>query len=102
VFDGTSGYGDHMQLLTAATALLLVVAAGLAAVVWPRGLSYAAVIVFAVLWLRVNGPLAGYVLATFGRDEGLTLADLLVPVEVLAIGAVSARKRRALAGAEQS
>ena len=91
-----------MQLLTAATALLLVVAAGIAAVVWPRRLTYAALIVFAVLWLRVNGPLEGYVLATFGRGNGLTVGDLLVPVELLVIAAVSARKRRALADAEQS
>jgi hypothetical protein len=91
-----------MQLLTATTALLLVVAAGVAAVAWPRRLTYGAVIVFAVLWLRVNGPIEGYVLVTFGRDTGLTLADLLVPVEFLVIAAVSARKRRALAGAEQS
>jgi len=95
-------YGQAMQLLTAALVLVLVVAAGVAAVAWPRRLSYAAVIVFALLWLRVNGPLEGYVFATFGRDKGLTLADLLVPVEVLAIAAVSARKRRALADAEQS
>jgi hypothetical protein len=91
-----------VQLPTAAFALVLVVAAGVAAMAWPRRLSYAAVIVFAVLWLRVNGPLEGYVLVTLGRDNGLTLADLLVPVEVLVIAAVSARKRRALAGAEQS
>jgi hypothetical protein len=91
-----------MGFLTAALVLVLVVAAGVAAMVWPRRLSYAAVMVFGVLWLRVNGPLEGYVLATFGRDNGLTLGDLLVPVEVLVIAAVSARKRRGLAGAEQS
>jgi hypothetical protein len=95
-------YGERMELLTAALVLILVVAAGVAAVVWPRGLTYAAVIVFAVLWLRVNGPLEGYVLISFGRDNGLTLGDLLVPVEFLMIAAVSSRKRRALAGAEQS
>jgi hypothetical protein len=91
-----------MQLLAAAAALVLVVAAGVAAVVWPRRLSYAAVIVFAVLWLRLNGPLEGYVLVTFERNSGLTLADLLVPVELIVIAAVSARKRRALADAQQS
>ena len=93
---------ERMGLLTAAVVLVLVVAAGVAAVTRPRRFSYTAVIVFAVLWLRVNGPLEGYVLVTFGRGIGLTVGDLLVPVELLTIAAVSDRKRRALAGAEQS
>jgi hypothetical protein len=91
-----------MGLLTAVSALILVVAAGIGAVVWPRRLTYAAVIVFALLWLRVNGPMEGYVLISFGRDNGLTLGDLLVPVEFLVIAAVSSWKRRELASAEQS
>jgi hypothetical protein len=91
-----------VQLLMAALVLILFVAAGVAALVWPRRLLYAAVIVFAVLWLRVNGPLEGYVLVSFGRDNGLTLGDLLVPVEFLLIAVGSSWKRRALASAEQS
>jgi hypothetical protein len=91
-----------MEILAAASALVIVVAAGIAAVMWPRRGTYAAVIACALLWLRLNGPLEGYILVSIARGHGLTLGDLLVPVEFLAIAVVSSRKRRVLASAEES
>jgi len=83
-----------MNVLVATSALILVLASGAGALAWPRPVTYTTALGFGVLWLMVNGPLEGYVLVAVSRGHGLTLGDLLIPMEFLAIASRSSLKRR--------
>lgn len=53
-----------------------------------------AVAVTGVLWLRVSQQHEGAILVGFSREHGLTEADLLVPLVVLAAGLVRLARTR--------
>lgn len=53
-----------------------------------------AVAVTGVLWLRVSQQHEGAILVGFSREHGLTEADLLVPLVVLAAGLVQLARTR--------
>lgn len=51
-------------------------------------------VVAAVVWVRVNGPVEGPVLVVFDADHGLTLADLpAIAAVVVALVLVRPRRR---------
>jgi hypothetical protein len=54
----------------------------------------AALVVGAVIWVLVNGPVEGRVLFVIDRDHGITVADLLSVAAVLVAGQLLLSTRR--------
>lgn len=54
----------------------------------------AVLVVAAVLWLFVNGPVEGPVLVVFAPTHGVTVADLFSVLAILLAGALLVSSRR--------
>jgi len=72
-----------VPLLVLAAMLMTTVAVALV----PRPIVLVALLVLSVVWLRVNGPVEGPVLAAFSDEHGLTVADLAVLLAWATVGA---------------
>lgn len=59
-----------------------------------RVVTAAALVVGAVIWVLVNGPVEGKVLVVLDRNHGITVADLLSVAAVLVAGQLLLSTRR--------
>jgi len=74
---------DYQRLFYAIVGMNSLFAAAVWCAVAPKRISIAVLVITAIIWPFVNGPLEGHTLLAIGSEHGITVSDLLSVVAVL-------------------